>query len=75
MAEKTRKKQKPQMQAEPKPPFPEQHQEKPGIESELEPRPEYQAPLYRAAGKLQGKAALSFVGARSVSDGTGPTRR
>lgn len=42
----------------PSPPFPEQHQEPPGIESELEPRPQYQAPDYRAAGKLEEKAAL-----------------
>jgi NAD(P)-dependent dehydrogenase (short-subunit alcohol dehydrogenase family) len=46
------------MQAEPKPPFPKQHQDKPGIEAEMEPRPRYQAPRYKAAGKLQGKAAL-----------------
>lgn len=43
---------------EPKPPFPRQHQDKPGLESELDPRPNYQAPLYRAANKLGGKAAL-----------------
>ena len=43
---------------EPRPPFPEQHQDKPGIESELVPRPRYQAAQYRAAGKLQGKIAL-----------------
>jgi NAD(P)-dependent dehydrogenase (short-subunit alcohol dehydrogenase family) len=43
---------------EPKPPFPPQHQEKPGIESELSPRPEYKAPLYRGSDKLKGKAAL-----------------
>jgi NAD(P)-dependent dehydrogenase (short-subunit alcohol dehydrogenase family) len=42
----------------PKPPFPEQHQEKPGIEAELQPRPKYEAPQYKAAGKLQGKVAL-----------------
>src|SRR4051794_10198929 len=48
----------PQMQNEPKPPFPKQHLDKPGLESELEPQPKYQAPLYRAAGKLTGKAAL-----------------
>jgi NAD(P)-dependent dehydrogenase (short-subunit alcohol dehydrogenase family) len=47
-----------QVQAQPKPPFPEQHQAKPGLESQLSPRPEYQAPAYRAAGKLQGKVAL-----------------
>jgi NAD(P)-dependent dehydrogenase (short-subunit alcohol dehydrogenase family) len=47
-----------QIQSQPKPPFPEQHQDKPGKESELQPRPEYQAPHYKAAGKLQGKTAL-----------------
>jgi NAD(P)-dependent dehydrogenase (short-subunit alcohol dehydrogenase family) len=47
-----------QVQAQPKPPFPEQHQQKPGLESHLQPRPEYQAPEYRPAGKLQGKVAL-----------------
>lgn len=46
------------MMQQPKPPFPEQHQEKPGIESELEPRPNYKAPLYNGSGKLEGKVAL-----------------
>lgn len=49
---------KPQMQIEPKPPFPKQHQDKPGLESELNPRPYYHAPLYQAAGKLRDKKAL-----------------
>jgi NAD(P)-dependent dehydrogenase (short-subunit alcohol dehydrogenase family) len=43
---------------EPKPPFPPQHQEKPGIESELDPRPRYRAPRYKGSGKLDGKVAL-----------------
>ena len=43
---------------EPKPPFPEQHQEAPGLESKLKPKPRYRAELYKAAGKLQGKVAL-----------------
>ena len=43
---------------EPKSPMPEQHQPKPGIESKLTPRPRYEAPLYRAAGKLTQKVAL-----------------
>jgi NAD(P)-dependent dehydrogenase (short-subunit alcohol dehydrogenase family) len=43
---------------EPKPPFPKQHQEKPGIESELEPKPRYRAPRYKGSGKLDGKVAL-----------------
>ncbi len=38
--------------------LPPQQQEKPGIESEMKPRPAYQAPEYRAAGKLQDKVAL-----------------
>jgi NAD(P)-dependent dehydrogenase (short-subunit alcohol dehydrogenase family) len=45
-------------QAQPIPPFPAQHQEKPGIESQLQPRPKYHAPLYKGSGKLQGKVAL-----------------
>lgn len=57
MASKTES-HKPQVQNEPKPPFPAQHHQKPGLESELNPRPQYQAPKYRAAGKLQGKVAL-----------------
>ena len=43
---------------EPKSPMPPQHQEKPGIESELTPRPKYAAPHYRGAGKLEDKVAL-----------------
>ena len=45
-------------QVEPKPPFPKQHQSQPGLESQLHPRPRYQAEDYRAAGKLTDKAAL-----------------
>ena len=43
---------------QPKPPFPPQRQEKPGIESELTPRPRYRAPLYKGSGKLEDKVAL-----------------
>jgi NAD(P)-dependent dehydrogenase (short-subunit alcohol dehydrogenase family) len=43
---------------EPKPPFPKQHQEKPGIESELDPKPRYRAPKYKPAAKLEDKVAL-----------------
>jgi NAD(P)-dependent dehydrogenase (short-subunit alcohol dehydrogenase family) len=45
-------------QQEPKSPMPPQHQAKPGIESKLMPRPEYEAPLYKGSGKLLGKVAL-----------------
>ena len=43
---------------QPVPPFPEQHQDGPGIEAQLRPRPRYEAEQYRAAGKLQDKVAL-----------------
>ena len=42
----------------PKPPLPKQHQRKPGIEAELDPRPQFDAPAYRGANKLEGKVAL-----------------
>jgi hypothetical protein len=44
--------------AQPQPPFPPQHLEKPGVESELEPRPRYLAENYKGSGKLAGKVAL-----------------
>ena len=43
---------------EPKTPFPAQKQKRPGIEAEISPRPKYEAPEYKAAGKLEGKSAL-----------------
>jgi NAD(P)-dependent dehydrogenase (short-subunit alcohol dehydrogenase family) len=46
------------LQEEPMSPMPAQHQEKPGLESKLRPRPEYEAPLYKGSGKLQDKAAI-----------------
>jgi NAD(P)-dependent dehydrogenase (short-subunit alcohol dehydrogenase family) len=49
---------KPQIEAEPKPPFPDKKLPKPGIEADLEPRPRFQAPRYKPAGKLEGKVAL-----------------
>ena len=42
----------------PTPPFPKQHQPKPGIESRLRPRPEFKAPEYRGSDKLRGSVAL-----------------
>ena len=45
-------------QQQPQSPMPAQHQQKPGLESELTPRPEYEAPLYRGAGKLLDRVAL-----------------
>ena len=52
------KKAAPRRTKQPVPPFPRQHQKRPGIESEMSPRPRYRAPAYRGADKLKGKAAL-----------------
>jgi NAD(P)-dependent dehydrogenase (short-subunit alcohol dehydrogenase family) len=48
----------PQIQNQPTPPFPKQHLDPPGLESDIYPRPRFKAPLYKAAGKLAGKKAL-----------------
>jgi NAD(P)-dependent dehydrogenase (short-subunit alcohol dehydrogenase family) len=42
----------------PEPPFPAQHQDKPGREADLDPAPMWEAPYYRGSGKLQDKVAL-----------------
>ena len=42
----------------PRNPLPAQHQEKPGVEHKLDPRPQYLAPHYRGSAKLEGKVAL-----------------
>jgi NAD(P)-dependent dehydrogenase (short-subunit alcohol dehydrogenase family) len=38
--------------------MPAQHQEEPGLEQALELQPQWEAPAYKAAGKLEGKIAL-----------------
>src|SRR5258705_4525313 len=43
---------------EPRSPMPAQHQQKPGLESKVKPKPRYEAPYYRGADKLAGKVAL-----------------
>src|SRR5437763_9005802 len=42
----------------PKPPQPAQQQQAPGLESKMDPRPDYGEKSYRGSGKLTGKAAL-----------------
>jgi hypothetical protein len=42
----------------PAPPFPRQHQKKPGIEKALNPPPLYDAPFYLGSKKLVDKVAL-----------------
>lgn len=44
--------------AYPVPPFPKQHQPKPGHEAKLDPAPMYDAPFYKGSEKLKGKVAL-----------------
>jgi len=46
------------LRAEPENPMPAQHQQKPGIESELDPRPLFIAPDYVGSAKLKNKVAL-----------------
>lgn len=50
--------QKQHIQTEPKPPFPRQRLKSPGLEANMKAKPRYKAPLYKAAGKLEGKCAL-----------------
>jgi NAD(P)-dependent dehydrogenase (short-subunit alcohol dehydrogenase family) len=42
----------------PEPPFPAQHQDKPGSEADLQLKPMYDAPYYQGSGKLKDKVAL-----------------
>ena len=63
-ADKARPKKKPKQAMQggartfPAPPFPRQHQSKPGSESDLDPPPMYDAPFYLGSRKLDKKAAL-----------------
>src|ERR687896_1705529 len=41
-----------------KPPHPEQQQDVPGLESEMDPKPDYGESSYKGSGKLKGKTAL-----------------
>jgi NAD(P)-dependent dehydrogenase (short-subunit alcohol dehydrogenase family) len=42
----------------PQPPFPQQKQEPPGLESEMQPRPDYGEESYRGSGRLQGYGTI-----------------
>ena len=42
----------------PKAPFTPQHRRGPGLESNITPRPRFEAPDYRGSGKLDGRGAL-----------------
>jgi NAD(P)-dependent dehydrogenase (short-subunit alcohol dehydrogenase family) len=43
---------------EPKPKFPPQKQESPGLEQDIDPQPKWRGERYKAAGKLEGQVAL-----------------
>ena len=45
-------------QAEPKPPFPEQQQQHPGSEAQMQPRPDFGEESYKGFGRLTGRVAL-----------------
>ena len=49
---------KARVRSHPENPLPAQHQEKPGLERELRPRPRYEAPAYRGSDKLLDYVAL-----------------
>lgn len=42
----------------PEPPFPKQHQPKPGMERALDPKPMFDAPFYKGSEKLKDKVAI-----------------
>jgi NAD(P)-dependent dehydrogenase (short-subunit alcohol dehydrogenase family) len=44
--------------AQPATPMPGQHLEKPGIEAQMQLKPQYSAPQYKGSGKLEGMTAL-----------------
>src|SRR5438874_2073182 len=48
-------------------PMPKQHQKKPGLESQIRPRPMFDNPLYRGSGKLEGMIALITGGDSGVA--------
>ncbi|MGL4291700.1 MAG: SDR family oxidoreductase [Phreatobacter sp.] len=54
----------------PYPPLPRQHLSKPGLESEVEPRPQYEAPHYKGSEKLLDKTALITGGDSGIGRAT-----
>jgi len=63
-------KMKEQTGARPENPLPAQEQERPGIESKMEPPPQFLAPNYKGAEKLKGKTALITGGDSGIGRAT-----
>ena len=59
----------------PEPPFPKQHQTKPGDEAALDPAPLYDAPFWKGSGKLDGFAALITGADSGIGKWQPPWRR
>src|ERR671911_2644391 len=55
-----------------KPPHPEQQQDVPGLESEMDPKPDYGESSYKGSGKLKGKAAVITGGDSGIGRAVAP---